>query len=145
MRGYATATVLFLMAGTTACAQVFNCGASQEPAAVVHAQVEAYNKHDVPTFLSCYADTATIHYLDGHPAVEGMEGLRKMYAFLSRIPPQGVGYGVDILNTTVTGPTVANVEHLRGLPPGAPPKPDTLVVYEVRDGKILNVWFAPDK
>jgi len=37
------------------------------------------------------------------------------------------------------------VEHMRGLPPGAPPVPDTLVIYEVRDGKILNAWFAPAK
>ena len=122
------------------------CGPSSEPAAVVQAQVEAYNKHDLETFLSCYADSATVYWLDGRKApVKGMDELRAEFAFLLKIPQSGAGYGVDIVAKTITGPTVANVEHVRGLPPGAPPRPDTLVLYEVRDGKIVNVWFAPAK
>ncbi len=112
----------------------------------MQAQVEAYNKHDVEAFLSCYADNATVYWLDGKKAsVQGTEGLRKEYAFLGRIPAAGAGFGVDVVTQAITGPTVANVEHTRGLPPNAPPRPDTLVIYEVRDGKILNVWFAPAK
>ncbi len=120
------------------------CGNSPDPAAVVQAQVEAYNKHDVETFLSCYADNATVYWLDGHkPPAKGIRGIREEFAFLSKIPAAGAGFGVDVLTKTITGPTVANVEHMRGLPPGAPSVPDTLVIYEVRGGKILNAWFAP--
>ena len=74
-----------------------------------------------------------------------MAALREEYGFLAKIPAAGAGYGVDLVTTTVTGPTVANVEHVRGLPPGAAAVADTLVIYEVRAGKILNVWFAPAK
>ena len=128
------------------CSAAATCGGSPEPAAVVAAQVEAYNRHDVKAFLSCYADNATMYKLDGSKApVQGTEALRKVFAFLEKIPADGAGYGVDIVVKATTGPTVANVERVRGQRPGAAPVPDTLVIYEVRDGKILNVWFAPAK
>ena len=120
------------------------CGASPNPVDVVQAQVEAYNRHDVEAFLDCYADDATIYWLDGHKQpVKGRDSLRAQFAFLGKIPPAGAGFGVDVLMKSVTGPTVANVEHTRGLPPNAKPVPDTLVLYEVRNGKIVNCWFAP--
>jgi hypothetical protein len=137
--------VLFL-AATVPCFAVAPCSSSSDPAAVVQAQVDAYNKHDVDAFLNCYADNATIYWLDGHkPPTKGAKALHDEFAFLSKIPAAGAGFGVDVVMKTITGPTVANVEHMRGLPPNAPPVPDTLVIYEVRDGKILNAWFAPAK
>jgi putative hydrolase of HD superfamily len=138
--------MLFLLLPLLAapCCAAAGCGSSSDPAAVVAAQVEAYNKHDVEAFLSCYADEATVSWLDGkQPTVKGKEGMRALFAFLAKIPPAGAGFGVDVVSKTVTGPTVATVEHTRGLPPGAKPRPDTLVIYEVRDGKIVNCWFAP--
>lgn len=122
------------------------CSSSSDPSIVVQAQVDAYNRHDIESFLSCYADDATVYWLDGHKApVKGMKALRDEFAFLAKIPAAGAGYGVDVVGKTITEPTVANVEHVRGLPPGAPQMPDTLVIYEVRNGKILNAWFAPAK
>ncbi len=122
------------------------CAASGEPAAVVQAQVEAYNRHDVEAFLNCYAEDATVEWLDGHMApAKGMSALRAEFGFLGKIPAAGAGYGVDVMSRTITGPTVANVEHLRGLPPGASAMPDMLVIYEVREGKIVHAWFAPSK
>jgi hypothetical protein len=135
-----------LLAAAVPCSAVTPCGTSSDPAAVVQAQVDAYNKHDVEAFLSCYADNATVYWLDGHKApAKGAKALHDEFAFLAKIPPAGAGFGVDIVTKTITGPTVANVEHMRGLPPGAPAVPDTLVVYEVREGKIVNAWFAPAK
>ena len=122
------------------------CSSSSDPAAVVQAQVDAYNKHDLEAFLSCYAEDATVYWLDGHKSpAKGMKALRDEFAFLAKIPPAGAGFGVDVVMKTLTGPTVANVEHMRGLPPGASQVPDTLIIYEVRNGKILNAWFAPAK
>ena len=137
---------VLLLSASFPCWAATPCATSSDPAAVVQAQVDAYNKHDVDAFLSCYADTATITWLDGHKApAKGATAIRAEFAFLAKIPPAGAGFGVDIVSKTITGPTVANVEHMRGLPPNAPPVPDTLVIYEVRDGKILNAWFAPAK
>ncbi|WP_158789357.1 nuclear transport factor 2 family protein [Granulicella sp. L46] len=137
---------VLLLAAAGPCLAAIPCSASSDPAAVVQAQVDAYNRHDVEAFLNCYSDNATVYWLDGHkePA-KGAKALRDEFEFLAKIPPAGSGFGVDVVTKTITGPTVANVEHMRGLPPGAPPVPDTLVIYEVRDGKILNCWFAPAK
>jgi uncharacterized protein (TIGR02246 family) len=122
--------VLPLMA--VPCCAAAGCGSSSDPTAVVTAQVEAYNKHDVEAFLSCYADDATVYWLDGTKApVKGKESMHALFGFLAKIPPAGASFGVDVVSTVVTGPTVANVEHTRGLPPGAKPRPDTLVIYEV--------------
>ena len=138
--------ILLLATAASRCVAQATCGNSSDPADVVQAQVEAYNKHDVDAFLACYADDATIVMLDSKDSpTQGKEALRKKYAFLGKIPPAGAGFGVDVVMKTITGPTVANVEHTRGLPPNAHPVPDTLVIYEVRSGKILNVWFAPAK
>jgi hypothetical protein len=138
-------SIVFLLA-TSPCRGATTCSSSSDPVAVIDAQVQAYNNHDVDKFLSCYAENATVYWLDGHKnPVKGMKALHDEFAFLSKIPPAGAGFGVDVVMKTVTGPTIANVEHMRGLPPGAPPVPDTLVIYEVRDGKILNAWFAPAK
>jgi uncharacterized protein (TIGR02246 family) len=146
MKTFQLLSVLVLASAAVPCVAAPTCGSSVDPAAVVQAQVEAYNKHDVDAFLSCYADNATITWLDGKkPPVQGTEAIRKEFAFLGRIPAAGAGFGVDIVTKTVTGPTVANVEHMRGLPPNAAPVPDTLVIYEVRAGKIVNAWFAPAK
>ena len=139
------APALLLSATLSAWAAV-PCAKSSDPASVVQAQVDAYNKHDVDAFLNCYADNATVYWLDGHKGpAKGTAALRAEFAFLARIPPAGAGFGVDVISKTITGPTIANVEHMRGLPPGAPTVPDTLVIYEVREGKILNAWFAPAK
>jgi putative hydrolase of HD superfamily len=140
------AQILLLSTAAIPCWAAPACGTSTDPAAVVQAQVDAYNKHDVEAFLTCYANNATVYWLDGKKVpAKGIEALRTEFAFLGKIPPAGAGFGVDIVAKTVTGPTIANVEHMRGLPPNAPPVPDTLVLYEVRDGKIQNVWFAPAK
>jgi hypothetical protein len=137
---------VILLSAFFPCFAVTPCSSSSEPASVVQAQVEAYNKHDVDAFLNCYAENATVYWLDGHRApAKGTMALHDEFAFLGKIPPSGAGFGVDIVMKTTTGPTVANVEHMRGLPPGAPSVPDTLVIYEVREGKILNAWFAPAK
>ncbi len=137
---------VLVLAVAAPCWAAPTCSSSSDPAAVVQAQVDAYNKHDVETFLSCYADDATVYWLDGHKLpVKGKKALRDEFAFLGRILPAEAGFGVDIVMKTITGPTIANVEHMRGLPPGAPQMPDTLVIYEVRNGTILNAWFAPAK
>ncbi len=138
--------LLLLSLASVSCWAAAPCTTSSDPAAVVQAQVEAYNKHDVDAFVSCYADDATIYRLDGKKvSVKGTKAIHDEFAFLGKIPPAGAGFGVDVVMKTVTGPTVANVEHMRGLPPGAPPVPDTLILYEVRDSKIVNAWFAPAK
>lgn len=117
------------------------CGnKSADPIQVVQAQVDAYNTHDIDAFASCYADNITISDLSGkRPAIVGISALKKAYAFLAREPKE---FHVEIVQRTANGPTVVDHERVIGLSADKG-QPEAIAVYEVRDGKIQNVWFPP--
>lgn len=111
--------------------------------AVVQGQVEAYNDHDVEKFASFYSDEITVYDLSGDkPATKGkgILALKKAYAWLAKAPPS---YRVEIIERIVNGPIVVDLERIHGLPEEKG-KPEFLAIYEVRDGKIINVWFPPE-
>jgi hypothetical protein len=116
------------------------CGTSTDPVQVVQAQVDAFNAHDIDAFAACYADDVTITDLSGKdPVIKGIPALKKTYAFLARVPKQ---FHVEIVQRVVTGPIVADRERAIGLPAGKG-QPEAMAIYEVRNGKIQNVWFPP--
>lgn len=131
---------LLASASLPAAAACGNTSATSSPAEVVQAQVDAYNAHDLAAFTACYADDARVIDLSGkRPERKGQAALKQAFAFLGQAPK---GFGVDILKRVVNGPVVIDLEHVRGLPPGKH-APDSLAVYEVRDGKIVTLWFPP--
>ena len=116
------------------------CGDTARPIDVVQAQVDAYNAHDLDQFLACYADDATLYDLSGkQPVVHGRSAMREIYSFLERVPD---GFQVDILDRLVSDAIIVDTERFVGLPEGVQ-WPDAVAVYEVRNGKIQNVWFPP--
>jgi putative hydrolase of HD superfamily len=119
------------------------CGnKSADPIQVVQAQVDAYNAHDIDAFATCYADNVTISDLSGkRPVIAGIPALKKAFAFLAREPKE---FHVAIVQRTATGPTVVDHERVMGLPADKG-QPEAIAVYEVRDGKIQNVWFPPSR
>lgn len=119
-----------------------SCGNSRDPEKVVQAQLEAYNAHDLDTFVACYADDVAIHSLSSDkPPRKGLRVLQEDYIFLKEVPK---AYRAERVNRIVSGPIVVDHELIRGLPPERG-VPEAIAVYEVRDGKILNVWFPPRK
>jgi uncharacterized protein (TIGR02246 family) len=117
------------------------CKGAITPEAVVQAQVDAYNSHDVSGFASCYAEDATVRDLSGkRPELHGREAIRDRYQFLKLRPAR---FGVEIIKRVVNGPIVVDVERPHDLPTGTPQPPDNMVIYEVRNGMIVNVWFPP--
>jgi hypothetical protein len=119
-----------------------SCGDSSDPEKVVQAQLEAYNAHDLDAFVACYAEGVAIHNLgNGKPPRKGLRALREDYLFLKEVPK---AYRAERADRIVSGPIVVDHELIRGLPPERG-VPEAIAVYEVRDGKILNVWFPPRK
>lgn len=119
---------------------VFSCTQSKDPETVVQAQVEAYNAHGIELFASCYASDIKMQYLKGDIAqTVGKKELIKAFQFLNKVPDE---FKVTIENRVVNGPTVIDYERIQGLGKG---RKDiyAVVIYEVRDGKIKNVWFPP--
>lgn len=115
-------------------------GVEPTPSAVVDAQFAYYNAHNVEAFASCYAENVEMVYLDAsHPVIRGRAGILEGFAFLRTMPK---AMGVQIVQRTVTGPTVIDKEHVIGLPSGKS-APDLAAIYEVREGQIVKVWFPP--
>ena len=118
------------------------CGDTEHPTDVVQAQVDAYNAHDLDRFLACYAEDATIYDLsEERPVVRGRSAMREAYSFLESVPD---GFRVEITDRLVSNAIVVDTERFFGLPEGIE-VPDAVAVYEVRNGKIQNVWFPPTK
>lgn len=117
------------------------CVVSADPVTVVQAQLEAYNAHDVNAFASCYAQDVSVVDLSGkRPVVRGIPALKKAYTFLATVP---ASFRVEVVKRIVSGSIVVDHERVLGLPADKG-KPEAVAVYEVRDGRILNVWFPPN-
>ena len=137
-----SAALLVASAGYATGEQSFDrvCGDTAQPIDVVQAQVDAYNAHDLDRFLACYAEDATIYDLSGErPVVHGRSAIRETYSFLESVPED---FRVDIIDRLVSNAIIVDRERFVGLPEGME-LPDAVAVYEVRNGKIQNVWFPP--
>lgn len=106
----------------------------ETPLNVVQRQVNAYNAHDLETFLSFYSDTAVIYNFPGKPLAKGKEEIRRLYTFLGR----DTGLHVSITNRTVVGNKVFDHESAtmsgRNLGEG-------MVIYYVYDHRISKVYL----
>jgi len=132
--------VLGLMTAILVPLPAHGCGKSTAPEAVVQTQVDAYNAHDLERFVQCYADDITIYDLSGKdPPVKGLAELRKDYQWLTKAPRE---YRVQIVKRVIVGRIVVDVERVLGLPKEKG-TPEAMAIFEVRDGKIRNLWFPP--
>jgi hypothetical protein len=134
--------VTLCLACTPALLLAQTCGQSSDPVQVVQAQDDAYNAHDINAFAACYANDVTITDLSGkRPVIHGVSALKTTYAFLAKVPKD---FHAEIVQRSSSGPIVVDHERLLGLPAGKG-QPEAFAVYEVRNGKIQNVWFPPAK
>jgi putative hydrolase of HD superfamily len=137
----AAAVLVLAMFTARAMAACGSTTAASRPEEIVQAQVVAYNAHDAEAFADCYADDARLVGLSSkRPPIQGKAAIRQAYASLFARQPKA--FGVEVLDRTVSGAIVVDLEHVHGLPPGKQ-LPDSFAVYEVRDGRIANVWFPP--
>ena len=126
------------------------CVESTDPWAIVHAQDVAYNAHDVDAFADCYADDAVIEGLSEglsrtHPPIVGIAAIKEKYQFLKTAPKS---FHTKFINKIIVGPIVIVHEVAVGGPADWP-RPDwhkeSIAIFEVRNSKVVHVWFAPRK
>lgn len=107
----------------------------QTPLNIVQRQVNAYNAHDLETFLSFYSDTAIIYNFPGQSLAKGKEEIRKLYTFLG----QAAGLHVSITDRTVINNKVFDHESAtqagRRLGEGE-------VIYYIDGRKISKVYLV---
>jgi len=109
-----------------------------DPAAVVQAQLDAYNAKDLDALMATYAPDARQFALHGALLAQGHEEIRPRYAARFEEP----GLRAQLLTRSVVGSFVTDVELVfRALPEGRATV-EMLCVYEVVDGLIATASFA---
>jgi len=106
-----------------------------DPAAVVAAQVEAYNARDLDRFLECYSADAVIEDGSGQVLMRGREAMRGVYAQLFAQSPE---LHCEIRQRISVGPYVVDEEAITGLHlAGFPTEMHAACVYRVEGDHIV--------
>ena len=108
------------------------------PAAVVQAQLDAYNAKDIDALMRAYAPDAQQFTLHGPLLAQGHEAIRPRYAARFVEPD----LHARLLSRTVLGNFVTDLEIVtRNFPEGRGTV-EMLCIYEVVDGRIQRASFA---
>lgn len=104
------------------------------PEYLVQQQLNAYNAHDVESFLEPYAEDVELYEFPGKLLMKGKDNMRKDYQFLTKVP----ALYCKIQKRIVQGNMVIDHEEVSGFGP----KPMYAVaIYVVENGKIAKVYF----
>jgi hypothetical protein len=107
------------------------------PEEVIDRQLDAYNRRDIAGFAATYADTVRILDADNaRPPLVGIQELREVYG--GKVFTRA-GLKAEIRTRMVVGNKV--IDHELTTWAGLPAPMESVVVYEVVDGLIQNVWF----
>jgi hypothetical protein len=106
------------------------------PEQLVDKQLDAFNRHDLETFLAAYAPEATLFDQPDHVRQSGIGEIRQTY---------GLGFANNpALRATVSarmtlGNFVVEQETVSGFADGK--TVTAVVIYEVAEDRIARVWF----
>ena len=106
------------------------------PEAIVQRQVDAYNVHDLDSFVDFYSsDAAYVRHADHNVLFQGHGAIREAYGALFENHP---AVHVEIANRIALGRFVIDLEHITG-------RSDIdevwiVAIYEVSDNLIRKVW-----
>jgi len=106
------------------------------PETVVQRQLDAYNARNLDGLLAIYADDAQMFE---HPATllaEGSAALRERFAARFQEP----NLHAKLLKRMVMGSYVVDHERVTRTFAEGPGSVEMVMIYEVRDGKIIRAW-----
>jgi hypothetical protein len=117
--------------------QATQAGDAPEPSpeAVVQAQLDAYNRHDLEGFLSYYADDAQLLDYPAQVTQDGKAAMRPRYEKRFATP----NLRAEIIERIVFGRFV--IDHERIVAPPSTDVIEAVATYEVVGGKIVRVTF----
>ena len=111
---------------------------SSDPEAVVQRQLEAYNAKDIDALMATFADDVEAFEYPNTLLFSSIEKMRQRLTLRLQEP----NLQAQLLNRIVMGNLVIDHEIVtRTFPEGAG-QLETIVIYEVRDGKIAKNWFV---
>ncbi len=101
----------------------------------VEEQIAAYNAHDLERFLACYAPEVIFEDASNVRLLEGRQALQEAYASLFANSPE---LHAEVPTRIRAGEFVVDEEWVTGVQ-GKPEPIHAVVVYRVRDGRIVHV------
>jgi hypothetical protein len=107
------------------------------PEEVVRAYTDAANRHDLDAFLALYADDVRKFRFAGELTSQGITHNRETYTKSFAAAPN---LKIDIVEMIVLGDKVMVHDRVTGRPDGK--TADELTVYQVRDGRIINIVYV---
>jgi hypothetical protein len=110
---------------------------SQTPDQIVQQQLEAYNKHDIDSFMMVFHQEIELCTL-GSDTVNavGWENVKDLYADLFIKSPK---LHSKVLTRSVIGNKVIDYERISGRK-GASEDVFLVMIYEIKDGLIWKAW-----
>jgi hypothetical protein len=105
------------------------------PEDIVQAQVEAYNRQDMPAFLDCFHADAEFVRWPAEVQFKGHAAFAQRYGELWARAPQ---LRADIRQRIVVGRFVTDLEQLLDHPDGI--RAPLQVIYETDAGRIRRFW-----
>lgn len=109
-----------------------------DPAAVVQAQLDAYNAKDIDALMQAYSPDAQQFALHGALLAEGTGQIRPRYAARFMEPD----LHARLITRSVVGNVVTDVEVVTRNFPEGKGTVEMLCIYEVVDGRIARASFA---
>jgi hypothetical protein len=121
-----------------------------DPLPTVIAQLAAYNARDIQGFAATFSDDIVVMDLETNTErLRGKAALIERYSSQFRTYPKQFS---NVVNRTVCGQYVIDLEHITGMPRVPEPtaaNPDLsggyllLAIYRVQHGVITHCWFSP--
>jgi len=122
---------LFMAANTSAVQAQKN-----NPEQVVQAQLEAYNARDIDAFMATFDTDASLwNFGETEPIAAGSDALRAIY---QRVFEQSPNLHSTVINRTVIGTKVIDYEVIVGRTSGDQTPLHLVMIYEVKNGKIVK-------
>jgi hypothetical protein len=109
-----------------------------DPAAVVQAQLEAYNAKDIDALMATYAPDAQQFTLHGPLLAAGHDAIRPRYVARFAEPD----LHARLLSRTVLGNIVTDLEVVTRNFPEGKGSIEMLCIYEIVEGRIARASFA---
>ncbi len=107
------------------------------PADVVQAQLEAYNRRDLPAFLATFHEDAELYTLgEITPLAKGQAQLETLYGELFEASPS---LHSEIVQRVVIGQRVLDHERITGRRGSSEPI-EIVMIYEVEGDAIRRAW-----
>lgn len=129
MRGIITIAIILAMSHTKA-------QQTMTVEEIVQANLDAYNKGDINTFMSYFSEDIVMHnFDDGKITAQGVDAMRAIYEPYFEASPD---LHSTILNRTVFGNTIIDHESITGRY-GNNDILELVLIYEVKDKKIYKI------